>query len=215
MVAHGLSFLTSPIPRGCTIAGEPRKPLTPLRALRWTVLAAEHRDARYEVELDFLAWEKGAKLYRDEALVEQRDTPVKVDLDDGTRLEVDISMYGVKYARLVTPDGRIPLQPIPESWEHRWTRWHRDHPAAARAIATASWVVLLVAAILGIPQMLEVGAAILTETDLGERFGVEVSYTSPVALPGRVNTAMTVLAVAAALERGTRMKYRWWLDGMA
>ena len=128
-------------------------------------------------------------------------------------IEVATSSFGIKRARLVTPDGKFALAPIPGTWEYKWIGWHERNPGPAKVVSAASFLVLAVAAVVGLPQMLELASQIYNESDLHETVGVAWSFTSPVSLSATVNTGVTIAAAAAALERAWRLKYNPLLDG--
>jgi len=83
----------------------------------------------------------------------------------------------------------------------------REHPVASRVIAAVSWAVLAVALVTQIPNLLNSlvnGAAWL---------GFPVGFSAPtLALPGWLNTLLSVLGIVAGLDRGLRMVHNPLLD---
>ncbi|WP_413452392.1 hypothetical protein AA0Y32_11000 [Georgenia phoenicis] len=180
--------------------------LRPVRGLQWLwrgVLGTEHAGARWDVEVDFLDWDEKVHLYRDGVQERvQRGTSAFV-LDDGARIEVRWSTYGLRRAHLVHVDGtEVPLVPAPGTAE-RW-RADLDHerPGLSRRLALASWTVLVLALLLQVPQLLELGAGVTGW----------YAFTSPVELPAWLNTPLSVAAVLAGLERALRLRHHWLLD---
>ncbi|WP_226366424.1 hypothetical protein [Pseudonocardia sp. ICBG162] len=150
--------------------------------------------AMWTVEVD-QARDWDARLYRDGEQVARAEMPASLPVPGG-RIEVDAGLYGITRMHLVTPDGgerRLP--PVPGTLEYRRARLARRSPAVSRTIAAVAVVVLLVNLVLAIP----VAPEMLTGIDaVAARFG---TFTSPVTLPGWLNTGLLVAGVVAAAER--------------
>ena len=185
-----------------------RKKLTFWRSLVCTVVAIEHDGALYEVEADFMPWDKELALYRDGFLVQRRYNPGTFKLEDGSRIKVSLSWFGIKHAYLQLDGEKHSMRPIPGSTEYKRLRWTAKNPKTARIMGAVSWLTLVAAAIVGIPQLVEMISHIDPIADAG------YAVTSPLQLSPLVNTIIGVGAVAGAVERGTRMKNSW-LDSWA
>lgn len=148
-----------------------------------------------------------AKLYRDGLQHAVSKLPAAFPVPGGT-VEVVASGYGLKRCHYVTEEGRErQLVPDRASAEGRRARLERNHPAVGRALGVASVVVLVVALVLGLPQIAE---QITQIPPVAENIG---TFTSPVALPASVNIGLTVAALLASTERALRLRYHWLLDG--
>ena len=97
--------------------------------------------------------------------------------------------------------------PDPASAEGRRAYLDRTNPALSRAIGMASVTILVVALVLGAPQIVEF---IAQAPPLTELFG---TFSSPVQLPAWANVSLTVATVAASTERALRLRYNRILDG--
>lgn len=148
-----------------------------------------------------------ARLYRDGVNEAASRMPAAFPVPGGT-IEVEASTFGLKRCHLVRPDGtQQQLLPDPRSAEGRRARFDLDHPAASRAVGLVSLLVLVVAGVLGLPQLVEQVSEI---PPVAERVG---TFTSPVDLSAPVNTALVVVSVLASTERALRLRYHWLLDG--
>lgn len=184
-----------------------REPLTRWSSLVRTVLAVDHGGSRYEAEVDFLSLrDENVRLYRDSTLVAERASPARFELPDGARIEVASTLYGVRKARLLSTEGEFRMGPLPETLEYRRIRWNHAHPTAAAVIGVLAVVVLLLVAVVSVPQLLE----LLANTGIAESAGF--AFESPFVLPAEVNAALPVAAAVAALERATRLAHNRWLD---
>lgn len=68
-------------------------------------------------------------------------------------------------------------------------------------------LVLVIALLLGLPQLAEAVSSIDVVTD------TVGTFDSPVSLPAWANTAMTLAAALASYERALRIQHNWLLDG--
>lgn len=148
-----------------------------------------------------------AGLYRDGRHVSQSKLPTIFEVPGG-RFEVVNSGYGLKRCHFVAADGRErQLVPEPASAEGRRARLQRDRPGVSRLIGAASVSVLVVALVLGVPQIIEQ----LTNIQLvAERVG---TFASPIHLPSWLNISLLVASLVASSERALRLRYNWLLDG--
>lgn len=148
-----------------------------------------------------------AQLYRDGRHHATSKLPAAFEVPGGT-IEVVASGYGLKRCHFVADAGAVTqLSPDRASAEGRRARLDHDHPVLSRAIGALSFVVLVVALVLGIPQIVEQVSMIPVVADnLG-------TFTSPIQLPLWLNIALVVAALVASTERALRLRYHWLLDG--
>lgn len=161
-----------------------------------------HGGHEYVVDVDFLDWDERIRLYRDRRLVDEQRSRARFDLG-GAALEARMSLYGMRYVRVVDAVGdRQDVPPMPGTAEAWRDRMDRERPTASRAVGVTAWVVLVVALVTQVPQLL----------DLVSGFTV---WTPPFVpdLPASVNTVLSVAGVVAALDRGLRRRYHPLLDG--
>lgn len=148
-----------------------------------------------------------AQLYRDGLHRGQAEPPAAFRVSGG-RVEVATSMFGLRRCHYVADDGTVrQLVPDPRSAEGRRARLNATHPATSRMLGVASTIVLIVALVLGVPQIIEQ----LTRIPLvAESIG---TFVSPIQLPVWMNTALLLATLAASTERALRLRYSWLLDG--
>ena len=129
---------------------------------------------------------------------------------EGGVIEVVATSFGLKRCHYVTDQGaEYQLVPDESSAEGRRARLDREHPVLSRWVALVSLILLVIPALLLIPQLVEVAFEL---PPVAERFG---TFTSPVHLPGWLNFALGFGAVAASTERALRLRYNWLLDSAA
>ncbi|QJW36745.1 hypothetical protein [Cellulosimicrobium protaetiae] len=182
------------------------------RALLAVTLAGE--DGRpQEWSVDVRLWgdsdgEVFARLYQDGRHQASSKLPAAFPVPGGT-IEVEASGYGLKRCHYVPDDGgpERQLAPDPASAEGRRARLERDHPGASRGLGAVSWTVLVVALVLGVPQIVEQVSQI---PPVAEHVG---TFTSPFHLPATLNVALVVATLLASTERALRLRYHWLLDG--
>ena len=170
----------------------------------------EGRVETWSVDLRLGGDENGvvrAKLYRDGVNQATSKLPAAFAVPGGM-IEVATSGYGLKRAHFVGDDGtERQLSPDPASAEGRRARLHRRAPGLSRAIGGVSIVVLVVALVLGVPQLVE---QITQIPPIAEAIG---TFESPIHLPPWANISLVVGALAASTERALRLRYNWLLDG--
>jgi len=161
-------------------------------------------DVRHDGDPD---GEVRARLYRDGVHHASSPLPAAFPVPGGT-IEVEISSFGLKRCHYVTDDGHErQLEPDHASAEGQRARLERTAPALSRAIGIASVSILVVALVLGVPQLLEEIMAIpLVAQHLG-------SFSSPFRLEPWANTSLVVASIAASVERALRLRYNRILDG--
>lgn len=148
-----------------------------------------------------------ARLYRDGRHHAVSKLPAAFPVPGGT-IEVKASGYGLRRCHFVAPDGgEYQLAPDPASAEGRRARFDHLHPVASRVVGVLSFATLVVAFLLGAPQILE---QITQIPPIAENVG---TFTSPIQLPSWLNVTLVVAAIIASTERATRLRYNWLLDG--
>lgn len=198
----------------------------PLRPFRWWQLTsralfylvlgdADGRRTVYAVHVDhtqrfFSEDGKGrAHLYLDGRHHAESGLPAAFPVRGGV-IEVAATAFGLRRCHYVTDEGaEHQLVPDPRSGEGRRARLDREHPVLSRWIGLLSLLLLVVPALLLVPQLTEV---VFQVPPVAERFG---TFTSPVHLPVWLNTALTLGAAAASTERALRLRYNWLLDTAA
>jgi len=148
-----------------------------------------------------------ALLYRDGRNQARSKLPAAFPVPGGT-IEVVASSYGLKRCHFVADDGtERQLMPDPASAEGRRARLQRTRPGLSRAIGVASVTVLLIALVIGVPQIIE---QITLIPPVAENIG---TFTSPIHLPAWANISLLVATLVASTERALRLRYNWLLDG--
>ena len=148
-----------------------------------------------------------AQLYRNGVHVARSKLPAAFPVPGGT-IEVAAGTYGLKRCQYVALDGTLwQLVPDRASAEGRRAHLARTHPALSRAIGITSVVVLLVALVVGVPQIIE---QITVIPIVAERIG---TFISPIRLSAWANISLLFATVAASTERALRLRYNWILDG--
>ncbi|MCC2314999.1 hypothetical protein [Cellulomonas xiejunii] len=151
--------------------------------------------------------EARADLYVDGLHHATAKLPAAFGVPDGT-IDVASSGYGMRRIHHVRHDGSVrQLVPDPASAEGWRARLDRTHPALSRALALASASVLVVALVLGVPQVVEQLTAI---PPVAQAVG---AWTSPFRLSETANIALVVATIAASTERALRLRYSRILDG--
>lgn len=148
-----------------------------------------------------------AQLYRD-GLHHARSTLPAAFVVPGGTIEVVTSGFGLERCHYVPHDGsERQLVPDPASAEGRRARLERTHPALSRVIGLASASVLVVALVLGVPQIIEQVTQI---PPVAQSVG---SFVSPFHLPTVANLSLLAATLVASTERALRLRYDWLLDG--
>jgi len=198
----------------------------PLKRFRWwqplsralfylPLTNGEGRQVTYAIDVSYVQRAmtddgKGtAHLYLDGRHHAESKLPAVFPVEGGV-IEVVGTSFGLKRCHYVTDQGaEYQLVPDESSAEGRRARLDREHPVLSRWVGFVSLVLLVVPALLLIPQLVEVAFEI---PPVAERFG---TFTSPVRLPGSLNFALGLGAVAASTERALRLRYNWLLDSAA
>lgn len=192
---------STPVPE----SGAPLPPFRPSLSLQRTRFAINLSDASTAtVDVDHLSGR--ASLYLNERHVQTSDMPVEFPLGSDS-IEVSASRYGMQRIHLIRADGsQRRLDPAPGTPEHWRARLSRRHPEAGRALAAGAVIVLAVNLILLAPQLLE----LVTHLPLwADRFA---PFVSPIDLPAGANTALTITAGLAGIERALTFRHHRLLD---
>ena len=154
----------------------------------------------WTVDLDYFDVRERLSLYRDGVRVEVQSSPATFRLDDGATILASMSLLGMRQVDLVVEGQTTPLVPVDGTAEAWRFRLERERPGLSRLIGAISWTVLVLALVYEVPQLIAL---------IGGVVGADVD--PPLTLPGAVNTAVGLLALAAALERALRFKSSRWL----
>ncbi|MGO1956749.1 hypothetical protein [Microbacterium sp.] len=189
-------------------APEPGSPLPPFRpslSLQRTRFAIDLPDAATAtVDVDHMSGR--ASLYLDDRHLRAADMPVRFPLGADS-IEVAASRYGMQRIHLISANGdQRRLDPAPGTPEHWRAQLSRRHPGVGRALAAGAITVLVANLILLAPQLLEV----VTHLPLwADRF---TPFDSPISLPAWANTALTLTAGLAGVERALTLRHHRLLD---
>lgn len=165
---------------------------------------AEAERTGFVVDVDHL--DAKASLYADGRQTGFAEPPVLFPVPGGV-IDVQTTSYGMRRAHLVLDSGdERQLVPHPATAEAWRARLAERHPTVHRSLGAAAVVVLLVALVLGVPQLAEY----VTRADaVSELVG---TFTSPVTLPAWANTGLLVAGVLAGIERALTMRHHWLVD---
>ncbi|MFC7431556.1 MULTISPECIES: hypothetical protein [unclassified Agrococcus] len=181
--------------------GRPLRPMRHIQFLWRTQLGIDHAGSRWVVEQDGGDLEERIELYRDGVQVARATSPARFEVPDG-RIEARIVSGQVRRARLVTAAGATRMTPERGTAEHGRARLAERFPVASGIVAAASFTIVVVAAILELPQLLQV----VTHVEI-VREHLGWTFTSPIRLSAAANTVITVAGVVASVERGWRFRH--------
>ncbi len=167
-------------------------------------LVADVSGHTYVLEADVLAWEERCHLYRDGELADSQPSPASFPLDEQLTLEARIGWCGLRRAHLMGPSGASPLRPLDGTWEHARQQFERRRPGLSVLLAVASWLVL--AGVLVVEGLQSVQW--VTRKAWFDALS-SWDFLAPVSLPLTANIALTLLGLAALLERVLRLRHRW------
>lgn len=186
----------------------PNSPLPAFRpslSLQRTRFATDLSDeSTATIDVDHLSGR--ASLYRDNRHVQTSYMPARFPLQSES-IEVAASRYGMQRIHLIRADGSSHrLDPAPGTPEHWRAQLSHRHPGIGRALAGGAVLVLVINLVLLAPQLLE----LITHLPLwAERF---TPFVSPIDLPGWANTALTLTAGLAGIERALTLRHHRLLD---
>ncbi|ROR72748.1 hypothetical protein [Bogoriella caseilytica] len=176
-----------------------------------------HLDAggvqRYAVHVNWWSWDDDgntvAELYRDGRQLSTAPVPAIFPVPGGT-IEVALSELGLKRMHHVTDDGASQtLTPDPRSGEGLRARFGQHYPRASTWIGHLAVLVLIAAAAVELPQLLEL---ITSWEVVEERMG---TFESPITLPAWANITIVAVSILAGMERALTLRHHWLIDGGA
>ncbi|WP_460817346.1 hypothetical protein [Microbacterium petrolearium] len=177
-----------------------------IRRLWHSTFGIDHAGRRYDVAVDYFDLDERVRLYIDGQHTATQSSPAAFEVPGG-RVEVAFSLYGLKRARLVADGVERRLEPGTETLE----RWRQEvdarHPTASRAVSAVSWTVLVVALLVGVTELLDVGLPWLAEIT-----GADLPQASPIRFPEWMTAPAAVLGPIAAIDRALMMRHHWLLD---
>jgi hypothetical protein len=167
-----------------------------LDVIRRGVYEVDDAGHSYAVEVDYFDFGEKVRLYRDGTQVEEKKSPARFQIRDGAVIEAKMGLLGMRKLQLLGTEGETPLPPAPGTAEARRANFERQHPTGSRLLGAASWVILVIALVIEIPQLIDL---------LAEK--LNFAFDSPLLLPSPVNTFIGILALLAAVERALRFKH--------
>ena len=179
-------------------------PITGLQPIWRSAYQIEHAGSTWTVDADYFDWNEKLRLYRDGALVETQASPATFEIGEGARIEAALAMYGMKRARLVVDGQRTQLVPMHGSIEHHRATLKQEHPGWSRAISVTSFMVLVLALVIALPQYVD------WITHAG--WWPWGEFNTPLTVPDGLANTLGVLGVLAGLERGASMRHNPLLD---
>ncbi len=167
---------------------------------RWDVVnrgrfEAAHDGHTWTVDVDFFDFSEQLRLYCDGIHVATRKSPARFEIGPGVRIEAAVGAFGMRKIELVEGAVSTTLAPAEGTAEAWRVGLARERPDLSRAIGVASFVVLVIAAVYGAIELIE-----LTGVD------------APLGLSAPVGVVLGFAALAAAIERALRLKSNRWLD---
>ncbi|WP_150463241.1 hypothetical protein [Nesterenkonia ebinurensis] len=164
----------------------------------------------YAVDVDYwdcLLNEAKADLYLNGEHHAESKLPAAFPVTGG-HIEVRMGPLGLKRCHFITEgDTEHQLRPDPDSAEGHRADLDRKHPVLSRWIGRSSLIFLVVALLLGIPQVVE----LVTSWEVIAQY--TGTWRSPIQLPEWLNLVLIVGAIIASVERALRMRHNWLLDG--
>ncbi len=177
------------------------KPYAASDMLWRSMLEVDHAGHTWTIDANFFDWDWKIALYRNGILNETQSSPARFQLGDGVVIEAKMGYFGMQRLHLIDGDKETMMTPVEGSAEAIRARFERDHPTASKYISAFSWTVLVIGLILMIPGLIELASHIF-----------DFEFESPLRLPGRLSTMLSVAGVIAGIERGLRFKANRWLD---
>ena len=195
---------TQSCPRGhlILISGmETFEPIKPWEVFWRSGFSIEHAGHTWTVAVAYFESEDAISLYRDGVLMEKQSTPAEFKLPLDAAIEVDTAWFALKHVRLVRGSETMQLEPTDGSGERWRADMARKYPRTSRIVSTASWLILVLAAVTQLPELFAL---------IGRVAGFTVPFSFN--LPAPVNTLLSWLGIAAAIDRALSMKYNPWID---
>ena len=179
--------------------------LPPYKKWDWlwrSTFELEHQGSLLVADVDFFDFSERIRLYRDGKFVTVGSSPARLRVDDHTSVEAALSLYGMRYVRLVRTDAGTSesFRPSPGTGEDRRAKFAANYPLPDRIISVCSWIVLVLAVLTQVPEILNA---------LGALFDIHVPTFE---LPHWLNITLQIGGVLAGLDRALRMKFNRWID---
>lgn len=179
--------------------------LPPYKTWDWlwrSTFELEYQGSLLVADVDFFDLSERIRLYRDGELVAVEKSPARLTVDDRATVEAALSLYGMRYVRLVRTDTGTAesFRPSTGTGEDRRARFAANYPLPDRIISACSWIVLVLALLTQIPEILHA---------IGAIFDVHVPTFE---LPNWLNITLQIGGVLAGLDRALRMKFNRWID---
>ncbi|MDN5724878.1 MAG: hypothetical protein L0G99_02950 [Propionibacteriales bacterium] len=185
-----------------------------LRPLRWWQVPVhgrfelERNGSTYTVDSSYIDLDEQIRLYRDGDLIDSTRRKARFVLDEGTRIEAAVSQLGMKYVRARAPGATVTEQLVPaagtgEAWR---ARIDHDHPWASRLIGAVALTVLIIAALVELPQLINLAGRLTPVV------GLPAFEIPAITLTGWVNVLVIIVGGIAGLERGLSMKHNPLID---
>ena len=169
-----------------------------------------HGGKQWVVEVDYFDFSETVTLFCDGIEFAKGRSPARFQLDPHTTIEAAMALYGMKRIHLV--DGRsgdaTMLRPLAGTGESLRMSFEKRHPLASRLIAILSWMILSVTLVTQVPNLVN---SLANGTEL-LRLPLTLPHIPTFALPAWANGALSILGIAAGLDRGLRMKHNVLLD---
>ncbi len=167
-----------------------------MAVLTRSALGIVHAGRHYEVRVNFMDLDDRLMLAVDGVVTAVSSSPARFELENGLRIETAVAGYGFEYGHLLDGRTRYNLQPAEWTIEAKRRQLARRYPIISRAIAALSWLIVVAALAIELPQL----AAWL--------LGLMGTVFAPlIGLPFFANVMMIIAAVVAGLERTTRLDH--------
>lgn len=179
--------------------------LPPYKKWDWlwrSTFELEYQGTLLVADVDYFDFSERIRLYRDGDFVAAGSSPVRLPVDRQATVEAALSLYGMRYVRLVRSSAGTSetFRPSPGTGEDRRARFAANYPGPDRIISMCSWIVLMLALLTQVPEILNV---------VGRIFDV---YVPTFQLPNWLNITLQIGGVLAGLDRALRMKFNRWID---
>lgn len=180
-------------------------------AMFWRGLyGIEYEGIHWVIGVDYLDISETITVFRNGVEVMKEKSPFRYQIAPGVSIEAEMALYGMKRAHLVNERSGTTtmLNPLEGTAEAIRLNFETKHPVASKAIAAVAWVVLLVALVTQVPNLVNSAANFADAVS----FPIALPRVPAFDLPDWVNCLLSVMGIAAGLDRGLRMKHNPLLD---
>lgn len=154
----------------------------------------------YAINYPYFVEEPRAELYRAGKQVAYSKLPATFSIEDGV-IEVSSGSYGIKRMHYVDKEGKeYPLHPDNNSVRGLRLRLEKKHPTLSKLVGCTSICLLLLTAILGLPQILE---GITQIPWVSDNFG---TFVSPINFNYIENILIAGIGALAGAERALLLR---------